>query len=256
MVFPSIRTAVRGADPYYVATAIFLDGYDLLPIREDSRSAHRIEPILSGRTMYDFHGQKTLANEVWPALVRERPVISQEDKHISEAQMLSYESSIVLGSALQQDIMSATIYSESYPPENSRGTIHAMGTIDPLQQGYNRRRTSFEESSQHDPWRPRPSQSPARCFVIDLESQDNSLAPSDFQDVAEDDVMALLIKALWPMTALRRRKMQCVVALLTIIAAPTCVSIMSSTGTNSIATTGAVTAIIAGGKFFFNAWGD
>ena len=52
-----------------------------------------------------------------------------------------------------------------------------------------------------------------------------------------------------------RRRLQCVVVLVTVVGAPTCVSVLSGAGINSLFTTGVVTAIIAFGKFLFDRLG-
>ncbi|MCJ1405833.1 hypothetical protein MMC11_009063 [Xylographa trunciseda] len=155
--------------------------------------------------------------------------------------------------ALEQDTVLEKAYSKSHCREISGGTSGARHMAGPTQQNYDKSCPLF---ALHDSYPQSLSQSPERCFVIDVESQDDSAAASNVDNGIDADLIPQLMKLVWPTAALRKRKMQCAVALLTIIAAPTCVSIMSSTGTNSIATTGAVTAIIAGGRFFFDALGN
>lgn len=98
-----------------------------------------------------------------------------------------------------------------------------------------------------------------RGFVIDVESPSAEEETSDTLNNDEASAVirfSLLAMVFGHITSVGRRRMQCAVALLTLIAAPTCVSVIAKAGTNSVLMTGAVTAIIAGGKFFFNALGE
>ncbi|MCJ1384229.1 hypothetical protein MMC17_007345 [Xylographa soralifera] len=54
-------------------------------------------------------------------------------------------------------------------------------------------------------------------------------------------------------TGISRKRLRVAAVVISAVAAPTCVSVMSSAGTNSLVITGAVTAIIAAGKFLFDA---
>ena len=104
-----------------------------------------------------------------------------------------------------------------------------------------------------------PSCGPGSPQTIQFDCDPEVVQPSLFQK------LSAFTSTVWPRVSQLciwrrksrkpRRRIQFVVVLVTVVGAPTCVSVLSGVGTNSLVITGVVTAIIAFGKFLFDLLG-